>query len=50
MRAGTRGISPGELEQCLGTFARLKQSLAQQILKFRDSRALGGRFSRAAAP
>ena len=25
MRAGARGISPGELEQCLGTFARLKQ-------------------------
>jgi len=50
MRAGARGISPGELEQCLGTFARLKQPLAQQIVKFRDSRALGGRFSRVAAP
>lgn len=49
MRAGARGISPGELEQCLGTLARLRPTVARQIIKFRDNRALGGRFSRAPA-
>ncbi len=49
MRAGKRGISPGELEQCLETVARLKPAIARQIIKFRDSRVLGGRFSRAPA-
>jgi uncharacterized protein (DUF2336 family) len=49
MRAGARGISPGELEQCLGTYLRLRPEVARQIIKFRDNRALGGRFSRAPA-
>ena len=51
MRAGGRGISPGELEQCLETFTRLTPTIAKQIIKFRDnpSLALGARFSRAAA-
>lgn len=51
MRAGGRGISPGELEQCLETFTRLTPTIAKQIIKFRDnpSLVLGARFSRAAA-
>jgi uncharacterized protein (DUF2336 family) len=51
LRAGGRGISPGELEQCLETFARLSTVIARQIIKFRDNPALalGGRFSRAPA-
>jgi hypothetical protein len=49
MRAGARGISPGEIELCLGTFSRLKPTVARQIIKFRDTRSLGGRFSRALA-
>jgi uncharacterized protein (DUF2336 family) len=31
MRAGGRGISPGELEQCLETFTRLTPTIAKQI-------------------
>jgi uncharacterized protein (DUF2336 family) len=49
MRAGRRGISPGELEQCLATVSRLKPTMARQIIKFRGSRFLGARFSRAPA-
>jgi len=51
LRAGGRGISPGELEQCLDTLARLPSSIARQIIKFRDnpSLALGARFSRLSA-
>jgi uncharacterized protein (DUF2336 family) len=51
LRAGKRGISPGELEQCLDSFARLSVTIARQIIKFRDNPALalGGRFSRALA-
>jgi hypothetical protein len=51
MRARGRGISPGELEQCLETFGRLSPSIARQIIKCRDnpSLALGARFSRAVA-
>jgi uncharacterized protein (DUF2336 family) len=45
MRAGARGISPGELEQCLATFARLRPTIARQVIKFRENQA--GRFSRA---
>lgn len=50
MRAGPRGISPGELEQCLETLSRLPSGIARQIIKFRDnpSLALGARFSRVA--
>ena len=48
MRAGGRGISPGELEQCLDAFTRLRAAIARQIIKFRNnpSLALGSRFSR----
>lgn len=51
LRAGGRGISPGELEQCLESFSRLSSTIAKQIIKFRDNPALamGGRFSRAPA-
>ena len=51
MRARGRGISPGELEQCLETFGRLSPSIARQIIKCRDnpSLALGARFTRAVA-
>ena len=50
LRAGPRGISPGEMEQCLDTLAKLPSSIARQIIRFRDnpSLALGARFSRAA--
>ena len=50
MRAGPRGISPGELDQCLETLSRLSTAIARQIIRFRDnpSLALGARFSRAA--
>jgi uncharacterized protein (DUF2336 family) len=51
LRAGKRGISPGELEQCLESFARLSSTIARRIIRFRDNPvlALGGRFSRAPA-
>ncbi|MGH6727976.1 MAG: DUF2336 domain-containing protein [Pseudolabrys sp.] len=49
MRAGKRGISPGELERCLETVSRLQPEVARQIVKFRDRRPLGTRFSRALA-
>jgi uncharacterized protein (DUF2336 family) len=49
MRAGTRGISPGELQQCLATFSRLKPATARQIIKFRDKHTPGSRFGRKAA-
>jgi uncharacterized protein (DUF2336 family) len=48
MRAGGRGISPGELEQCLDAFTRLRAAIAKQIIKFRNNPALalGSRFGR----
>ena len=48
LRAGGRGISPGELEQCLDTLSRLPAGVARQIIRFREnpSLALGARFSR----
>ena len=51
LRAGDRGISPGELEQCLESYIRLSPVIARQIIKFRDNPmlALGTRFSRASA-
>ncbi|HEY1472749.1 MAG TPA: DUF2336 domain-containing protein [Pseudolabrys sp.] len=39
MRAGARGISPGEIEQCFDTFARLKPATARQIIEFHRKRA-----------
>jgi len=49
LRAGRRGISPGELERCLETVSRLQPEVARQIVKFRDRRPLGTRFTRALA-
>ena len=49
MRAGARGISPGELEQCQATFARLKPAIASQVIEFQSKRSRGTRFSRPAA-
>jgi hypothetical protein len=51
LRAGSRGISPGEVDQCLESFARLSPVTARQIIKFRENPllALGGRFTRAPA-
>jgi uncharacterized protein (DUF2336 family) len=49
IRAGARGISPGELEQCLSTFSRLKLVTARQAIEFQGKRARGTRFSRPAA-
>jgi uncharacterized protein (DUF2336 family) len=46
MRAGARGISPGELEQCLTIFTRLKSSTARQAIEFQTKRLSGARFSR----
>ncbi len=49
MRAGARGISPGELEQCLGVFSRLKAATAQQVLDFQGKRSRFTRSGRSAA-
>jgi len=49
MRAGTRGISPGELEQCQGTFARLKRATAQQVIAFQGKCSRFTRSGRSAA-
>lgn len=40
MRAGERGIGAHELEQCLGTYSRLKQTTAAQVIEFQRRRAL----------
>ncbi|MGH6682596.1 MAG: DUF2336 domain-containing protein, partial [Pseudolabrys sp.] len=49
MCAGARGISPGELDQCLGTFSRLKLTTARQVLQFQGKRLRGTRFGSSAA-
>ena len=41
LRAGERDISSHELEQCLGTFTRLKLATAQQVVDFQRKRAKG---------
>ncbi len=41
LRAGERGIGSHELEQCLGTFTRLKPATAQQVVEFQRKRAQG---------
>lgn len=46
MRAGARGISPGELEQCLAIFTRLKSATARQAIAYQNKRFSGARFSR----
>ena len=38
MRAGPRGISPGEIDQCFDTFSRLKPAIARQIIEFYGKR------------
>lgn len=49
MCAGARGISPGELELCFGTFSRLKLATARQVIQFQSKRFRGIRFGRPAA-
>ena len=49
VRAGARGISPGELEQCLGTFNRLKRATAQQVIAFQGKRSRFTRSGQSAA-
>jgi uncharacterized protein (DUF2336 family) len=41
LRAGERGMGGHELEQCLGTFTRLKAITAQQVVDFQRKRVRG---------
>jgi uncharacterized protein (DUF2336 family) len=41
MRLGGNSISSRELEQCLGTFSRLKPETARQVMEFHRKRAAG---------
>jgi hypothetical protein len=49
MRAGARGISPGELEACERTFSRLKPAIARQVIEFQIKQPQPSRFGRTAA-
>ncbi len=49
MRAGARGISPGELDECQSTFSRLKPAIARQVIEFQVKRSQASRFGRTAA-
>jgi uncharacterized protein (DUF2336 family) len=49
MRAGARGISPGELEQCQATFTHLKPGTARQVIEFQTKSYRASRFGRSAA-
>jgi uncharacterized protein (DUF2336 family) len=49
MHAGTRGISPGELEECERTFSRLKPAIARQVIEFQIKQPQTSRFGRSAA-
>lgn len=49
MRAGARGISPGELEECQATFSHLKPGTARQVLEFQSKQHRTSRFGRSAA-
>lgn len=40
LRGAGLGVSPHQLEQCLGTFSRLKSSTARQVVDFQRKRAL----------
>lgn len=42
LRGGEQGVSPHQLEQCLGTFSRLKSVTARQVVDFQRKRAVGG--------
>lgn len=39
MRAGARGISPGEIEQAHEVFSRLKPTIARQVIEFQSKRS-----------
>jgi hypothetical protein len=41
LRGGEAGISPHQLEQCLGTFSRLKPATARQVIDFQRRRNTG---------
>jgi uncharacterized protein (DUF2336 family) len=49
MRAGKRGISPGELEHCQTTFSRLNPGTARQVIEFQSKRLRASRVGRSAA-
>jgi uncharacterized protein (DUF2336 family) len=49
LRAGARGISPGELDQCKAMFTRLNPGTARQVIEYHAKRARGSRFGTAAA-
>ena len=49
MRAGARGISPGELDQCLEAFSRLKPATAQQVIDFQAKQSRFTQLGRSAA-
>lgn len=42
LRQGGQRLSAHEIEQCLGTFSRLKPATARQVLQFHRRRAAGG--------
>ncbi|MDO8875852.1 MAG: DUF2336 domain-containing protein [Pseudolabrys sp.] len=44
MRAGVRGISPGEIEQAHEAFSRLKPAIARQVIEFQSKRSRGARL------
>ena len=49
MRAGARGISPGEIEQSHEIFLRLKPAIARKVIEFQSKRSQGARFHRPSA-
>lgn len=49
MRAGARGISPGEIEQSHEIFLRLKPAIARKVIEFQRKRSQGARFHRPTA-
>jgi uncharacterized protein (DUF2336 family) len=42
LRAGSAGLSPKDIEQCLASFERLKRATAQDLLRFHRLRANAG--------
>jgi uncharacterized protein (DUF2336 family) len=44
MRAGARGVSPGEIEQAHEIFSRLKPTIARQVIEFQSRRSQGARL------
>jgi uncharacterized protein (DUF2336 family) len=41
LRGGAQGVSPHQLELCLGTFSRLKPATARQVIDFQRKRMIG---------